>query len=146
MLIAGCTSSPEVKHSRPEFVRPLKGEIRSSFSLTVNKAKGHTRVHHGIDIPAPMKTPVKATAGGRVILAESQRGYGKLVVIDHGGGWQSRYAHLSKYQVRIGDKVAPGEKIGLVGKTGNATGPHLHFEIRQFGEPIDPTLLIRGQG
>jgi murein DD-endopeptidase MepM/ murein hydrolase activator NlpD len=98
--------------------------------------------HIGIDFAAPTGTPVVAVADGEVIHADFNGGYGKLIIIDHGQGHHTYYAHLSAYasDIRPGTPVRRGETIGLVGSTGFSTGPHLHYEIRKQGQYIDPTL------
>jgi murein DD-endopeptidase MepM/ murein hydrolase activator NlpD len=98
------------------------------------------RFHSGIDYPAPTGTPVKAAAAGKVSFAGwSPGGWGNLVTIDHGGGVRTLYAHLSRVGVRIGQRVGTGRRIGRVGASGNATGPHLHFEVRLRGAAVDPS-------
>lgn len=92
----------------------------------------------GVDLPARAGTPVGASADGRVIYAGGASGYGLMVVIEHAGGLQTRYAHLSRIGVAIGQQVARGNTIGLVGSTGDATGPHLHYEVRVGGVAVDP--------
>ena len=99
--------------------------------------RGRTR-HEGVDLAAPVGTAVRATADGRVILAERAGTYGRCVLIDHGGGWQTRYAHLKRIKVDRGDKVARGDVVGTVGSSGNASGPHVHYEVLRHGTPIDP--------
>ena len=99
--------------------------------------KGHSR-HQGIDLAAPAGTPVTATADGRVSFAGRSGDYGRMVVIDHGNGWQTVYAHLKRIKVTRGERVRVGAVIGTVGKSGNATGTHLHYEIRRKGHPVDP--------
>jgi murein DD-endopeptidase MepM/ murein hydrolase activator NlpD len=95
------------------------------------------RMHTGIDISAPGGTPVSAAAGGTVIIAGWMGGYGNLIVVDHGGGLATAYAHLSAIYVG-GGAVSQGQSIGAVGSTGNSTGNHLHFEVRVNGSPVDP--------
>ncbi len=99
--------------------------------------------HEGIDLSAPAGTPVKATADGVVSFAGRSGDFGRLVIIDHGGGWQTRYAHLKRIKVKKGKKVRRGDVIGTVGKSGNATGNHLHYEVRHDGNPVDPRPYLR---
>jgi murein DD-endopeptidase MepM/ murein hydrolase activator NlpD len=96
------------------------------------------RMHTGVDLGAPYGTPIKAAAAGTVIYAGWLGGYGNLTVIDHGGGLATAYAHQSSIAVAVGQQVAQGEIIGNVGSTGHSTGPHLHFEVRVNGQPVDP--------
>lgn len=99
--------------------------------------RGRSR-HEGIDLSAPAGTRVVATADGVVRTAERWGDFGRVVVIDHGAGWQTRYAHLKSIKVKKGKKVTRGEVVGTVGKSGNATGNHLHYEIRHHGAAVDP--------
>jgi len=95
-------------------------------------------VHTGIDLRAAWGEPVAAAAAGRVIFAGPYGGYGNAVIIDHGGGMSTLYAHLSSIAVGYGETVTAGQTIGRVGSTGLSTGPHLHFEVRIDGQPVDP--------
>jgi murein DD-endopeptidase MepM/ murein hydrolase activator NlpD len=95
-------------------------------------------MHQGIDLAAPRGAPVVATADGEVAYAGRKRRYGKVIVIDHGAGYETRYAHLSRVSVRVGEQVRRGQKIGRVGKSGNATGFHLHYEVRRSTVAVDP--------
>jgi hypothetical protein len=98
------------------------------------------RFHAGIDLIASQGTPVQAAASGRVVFAGfASGGWGRLVVVLHSGGVRTLYAHLSKIDVRLGAMVATGTRVGLVGSSGDATGPHLHFEVRVRGAAVDPT-------
>jgi murein DD-endopeptidase MepM/ murein hydrolase activator NlpD len=100
-------------------------------------------MHEGVDLRAPTGTPVLASAAGEIIHAgRGLKGYGRLAVVDHGGGWTSVYAHLSRVDVRVGDHVTRGEKLGLSGRSGRSQGPHLHFEIRKGADPLDPLLFL----
>lgn len=94
--------------------------------------------HEGIDLAAPAGTPVRATAPGKVVFAGKDGRYGRTVVIDHGGGFMTRYAHLKKIETKKGKRVDRGELIGRVGKSGNASGAHLHYEVLRNGVPVDP--------
>ena len=103
-----------------------------------------TGFHPGIDLTARTGTPVGAAAPGRVIFAAFDAGgYGTLVEVAHGSGVVSMYAHLSSVSVRVGQRVATGTRIGRVGTTGEATGPHLHFEVRVRGAAVDPLPSLR---
>ncbi len=104
----------------------------------------HTKLFHsGVDFRAKIGTPVKASADGRVIFAGWLRGYGRVIVIKHKKGFETRYAHLSKIKVRRGQYVKQGQIIALSGNSGISTGPHLHFEIRKYGIPQNPLKYIR---
>jgi murein DD-endopeptidase MepM/ murein hydrolase activator NlpD len=96
------------------------------------------RFHAGVDLPAPMGTPVEAAASGRVVWAGVRAGWGLVVTLAHTHGVRTMYAHLSRDSVQLGQHVAAGTTIGLVGATGDATGPHLHFEVRLRGAAVDP--------
>lgn len=106
--------------------------------------EGHRRFHQGIDLPSPQGTPVVAVAPGWVVSRESTPGYGLSVVLRHGAGWTTRYAHLSEAEVRPGQQVARGQVLGQVGSTGRSTGPHLHFEALLEGRRVDPGLAAPG--
>ena len=99
-------------------------------------------MHEGLDIAANPGTPVVAPADGMVTYAGYDAGYGKLIVIDHGYGVETRYGHNSEIQVAVGQKVRHGQRIAAVGSTGRSTGPHLHYEVRVNGQPIDPLNYI----
>ena len=119
-------------------VRPVPGRITSSFGPRLHPILGYTRMHTGVDMTAPHGQEIKAGAAGRVILASTYGGYGLTVIIDHGGGMTTLYAHQSRVLVGTGSQVAAGEVVGHIGSTGLATGPHLHFEVRIGGSPVDP--------
>ncbi len=123
------------------FVRPLEGPISSLFgwrSISV----GGNRFHGGLDIVADTGTPVAAARGGIVTRTGWGGVYGYHVVLDHGAGWETRYAHLSRVDVTVGERVRQGGVIGLVGSTGASTGPHLHFEVRHEGRALDPLAYL----
>jgi murein DD-endopeptidase MepM/ murein hydrolase activator NlpD len=111
---------------------PSRGSISSNFGMRWG------RMHKGIDIAANLGTPINAALDGTVTYAAWQDGYGKVIKIDHGKGTETTYAHCSSITVGMGEVVKKGEKIGEVGSTGNSTGPHLHFEVRENGEPKNP--------
>ena len=117
---------------------PVNGRLLSRFGDREDPFSGEGEMHKGVDISASMGTPVHAAADGVVINAEFGRGYGKTVVIDHGNGMRSLYAHLSSYEVIPGQEIRRGEILGHSGATGKVTSPHLHFEIRMGGAAVNP--------
>jgi murein DD-endopeptidase MepM/ murein hydrolase activator NlpD len=124
------------------FVRPVPGRITSGFGPRTHPILGYVRTHTGVDFTAPYGQEIRAAAGGRVILAGWFGGYGNTVVVDHGGGMATLYAHQSKLAVGYGAGVVAGDVIGYVGSTGLSTGPHLHFEVRINGSPVDPVPYL----
>ena len=98
--------------------------------------------HQGIDLAAPAGTPVRTTADGTVVAAGKDGRYGKTVVVDHGAGFRTRYAHLKKIETKKGKRVKRGDQIGRVGKSGNASGAHLHYEVLKNGVPVDPRAYL----
>lgn len=119
-----------------EFIMPSRGSISSRFG------QRWSSFHTGIDIAARRGTPNRASDGGKVIYADWKGTYGLLVIIDHENGYTTYYAHNDTISVKTGDRVARGDIIGTVGSTGNATGPHLHFEIRKDGVPLNPLDFV----
>ena len=101
-----------------------------------------TGIHEGVDLQAPLKTPIFSTAPGKVVFAGWKDRYGRLVEIDHGMSVVSRYAHLQKISVKQGQTVEPGTVVGLLGNSGRSTGPHLHYEVVVSGKPRDPLKFI----
>lgn len=100
-------------------------------------------LHPALDMRAPVGTPIKPVMAGRVIEVENERwGYGKHVIVDHGNGYQSLYAHMSEIQVQEGEVVETGKSLGEVGSTGRSTGPHLHLEVREEGKTVNPAVLL----
>jgi murein DD-endopeptidase MepM/ murein hydrolase activator NlpD len=124
---------------------PPMGEfsINSPFGARNDPINDQTGVHEGIDLGAPMRTPVKASALGRVTFAGWEGRYGRLVKIDHGLGVETRYAHLDKVMVKVGQKIGPDTVLGLLGNSGRSTGPHLHYEVRIDDRPRDPMRFIK---
>ncbi len=119
-----------------------KAILTSNFGYRRDPINGRGKRHAGIDFSAPSGTTVRAAGSGVVVKAETTGGYGRLIVIDHGRGFVSRYAHLSSMKVRVGERILAGERIGAVGSSGRVTGPHLHFEIRVLGTAIDPAPFL----
>jgi murein DD-endopeptidase MepM/ murein hydrolase activator NlpD len=100
-------------------------------------------IHTGIDLRGDAGDPVRVTANGKVTVASWQGGYGKMVEVDHGNGFSTRYGHMSEIDVKVGDQVRIGQTIGKVGSTGRSTGPHLHYETRINDEAVDPQRFLR---
>uniref|UniRef100_B8HN83 Peptidase M23 n=1 Tax=Cyanothece sp. (strain PCC 7425 / ATCC 29141) TaxID=395961 RepID=B8HN83_CYAP4 len=117
---------------------PIQAPITSNFGWRMHPILGYQRLHAGTDFGADTGTPIRAAEGGTVIFAGWYGGYGNTVIIDHGGGLTTLYAHTSQMYVREGQTVQRGEAIAAVGSTGLSTGPHLHFEVRENGEPVNP--------
>lgn len=124
-------------HTTPS-IWPVIGVLRSSFGRRTDPFSGEGAFHTGIDIATPVGTPVRVTADGVVEEAGSSGRYGKLIEVDHGNGLVTYYAHLSQFMVLPGQEVHGGQVIALSGKTGHVTGPHLHYEVRLAGTPVNP--------
>ncbi len=124
------------------FVWPASGRVTSGFGFRRHPVFGTQEMHTGIDIGAPLGTPVVSARAGTVVTAGWEGGYGKLVVVDHGDGLTTGYSHLSQIAVQVGQILDPGDLIGRVGNTGISTGPHLLFEIRVHGRPLDPLKYL----
>jgi len=122
---------------------PLAMPVKSAFRYTSPFGRRWGRAHEGIDMAAPVGTPIYATAEGTVIFAGWQRGYGNLIKIRHELGTETRYGHLSKIRVKVGQKVSRGSQIGDMGNTGRSTGPHLHYEVRVNGRAVNPMSFIK---
>lgn len=122
---------------------PVNGAMGSPFGYRVHPILGVKKLHTGIDLNAASGAPITASGAGTVIMAQTYGGYGRAVVIDHGGGLTTLYAHQSKLAVSVGEQVSQGEVVGYVGCSGSCTGPHLHFEVRKNGEPVDPLGYLR---
>jgi murein DD-endopeptidase MepM/ murein hydrolase activator NlpD len=111
---------------------PLRGVLYSRFG------RNGREVHDGIDLAAPLGTPIKAARGGTVLYAGEQKGYGLIAIIEHANGLTTLYAHNRDLKVTTGQRVREGQVIATVGESGRTTGPHLHFEVRRDGVPVDP--------
>ena len=125
---------------------PVAGPYRisSRFGVRHHPIKQQRRFHYGLDIAAPAGTPIVSVAPGRVVFAGWRRGYGRVVEIEHGKGWVSRYAHAKKISVQEHQQVLAGQMIGQVGRSGHATGSHLHLEIERKGKRMDPMTFWVG--
>jgi len=122
------------------------GWYSSNFGWRIDPFTGLRAFHEGMDFMAEIGEPVHAAAGGVVVYSDLHPQYGNMIEIDHGNGLSTRYAHMSKRLVKVGDVVLSGEEIGKVGATGRATGPHLHFEVRQNGAPLNPAHFLKLPG
>jgi len=121
---------------------PVNASVGSGFGYRIHPIFGTKKLHTGLDLNAGAGTAIKAAESGTVILARTYGGYGRTVVIDHGGGLSTLYAHQSSILVSEGRRVGRGDVIGYVGCTGYCTGPHLHFETREWGTPVDPMKYL----
>lgn len=132
------SSAVGLGRSLAAFLWPLRGPITSRFGLRRHPIFRLRQFHQGVDIASPRGSPVRAAFDGTVLFAGWYGGYGKLVIVDHGEGISTLYGHLSAIMVAPGQRISRGHLIGRVGSTGYSTGPHLHFEVRRNGRPIDP--------
>ncbi len=126
-------------------IKPVNGDklrrkvkLLSGFGRRIHPIYKVPKMHYGIDFTAPSGTPIQATGAGEVIKAGRGSGYGNRVIIDHGFGYQTLYAHMKRIDVKVGDKVIRGQQIGLVGNTGASTAPHCHYEVHLNGQKVNP--------
>jgi murein DD-endopeptidase MepM/ murein hydrolase activator NlpD len=122
---------------------PIPGVLTSRFGQRIDPINGEQAYHQGVDIKGPLGSEIKATADGTVIARDTDNGSGRYVVIDHGNGFKTKYAHLKKFLVQKGDAVERGQVIGLVGNSGRSTGPHVHYEIHYNDKVVNPTRFVR---
>jgi len=149
----GIIAAPRAKVSVPSRM-PVDGvRLSSDYGMRNHPVLGGQRAHKGVDLAGASGTPVYATADGYVSRADRFGSYGNYISIEHGGELQTRYAHLSGFEVTAGERVSKGQLIGYVGSTGRSTGPHLHYEVRVGGEAVDPrpymltdVALAEGEG
>ncbi len=132
---------------RPRYTQPsiwpVTGRLMlSPFGQRTDPFSGEGAFHTGVDISAAAGTPVRVTADGIVVYDQFESGYGRLVVVDHGAGVQTYYAHLSRFFVHAGQEVRRGDVVGAVGSSGRATSPHLHYEVRLGGAPVNPYRFL----
>jgi murein DD-endopeptidase MepM/ murein hydrolase activator NlpD len=121
---------------------PARGWITSDFGARMDPYTGERRVHEGVDIASSTGQPIFAPSDGTVVFSGTEGSYGNVLVIDHGFGVKTRYAHLSQIVVRLGDKVKRGTRVAAVGSSGRSTGPHLHYEVRVNGIPQSPRKFV----
>lgn len=132
-----------IKLSSKGFMVPVESyTFTSKFGYRTHPVTGEYKMHTGVDLAAPKGTVIKSAKSGEVVISKYSSSYGNYVVVNHGGGISTLYAHLDKRNVSVGDKVSMGDTIGLMGSTGMSTGPHLHLEVRVNGTQVDPTLYM----
>lgn len=119
--------------------------LTSGFGMRSHPMLGRRRAHSGVDLSAPTGSPIVATSDGQVSWADWAGGYGIAVAVEHGGGYQTRYGHMSRVNVAPGQNVRKGDIIGYVGSTGMSTGPHLHYEVRVNGQAVNPLPMLGGR-
>ena len=129
------------ERARP--LQPLDGKISSGFGWRKDPINGKDRFHHGIDFAAHEGTLVRAALPGKVLKSHFQEGYGNVVLLEHGKGFTSLYAHNQSNLVKTGDWVGVGTPLAKVGSSGRSTGPHLHFEVKRNGNHLDPHEFLR---
>ncbi len=138
-LLRGAQRGQRVIQGRGGYMKwPVSGRITSGFGYRTHPVYGYRSFHTGIDIGAPSGTTIRAARYGRVLYTGYRGAYGLVVLLDHGNSIATLYAHMSRTYVRTGERVSTQESIGAVGSTGWSTGPHLHFEVRSSGEPVNP--------
>ena len=138
------SGSPSAKQGAEIFERPLQiGRVTSPFGSRIHPTFKKRMYHSGIDIAAPKGTPIFCSRPGKVSYSGWKRGYGYIIIVDHANKVQTAYAHCSKLLVKVGQAVNSGQKLGLVGRTGVATGAHLHYEIRKNGRAVNPLNFVR---
>ena len=121
---------------------PVRGQVNSGYGSRASPWLAKSEFHSGLDIGAPVGTPVKSPAPGTVVFAGVNADYGQTLIIDHGNETKSLYGHLSRLRVAVNEKVQRGEVIALTGNTGRSSGPHLHYEIQVKGQAVNPTSYL----
>ncbi|WP_121118816.1 M23 family metallopeptidase [Croceibacterium ferulae] len=154
----GFVTAPVQRVAVPSRMPLDAARMSSNYGMRAHPVLGRRRQHNGVDLAAPTGTPVYAPADGLVSRADAWGSYGNYIALEHGGDLQTRFGHLSGFAVSAGERVSKGQLIGYVGSTGRSTGPHLHYEVRVAGEPVDPrpymldagndtrVALVAGQG
>ena len=140
-VVAESAGTPRGRGVETTIAPPFGSAVTSAYGWRTDPIDGNPRFHAGVDIRAAFGVEVPAVRGGRVTFVGEQSGYGLTVVVDHGQGTTSRYAHLSALLVREGEQIGSGHPIGRVGQSGRATGPHLHFEMIRDGHRVDPDVV-----
>lgn len=141
--LVGLTKERDVRLANLPAIQPVRNSdlkrVASGYGWRVDPIYGTRKMHWGLDFTAPTGTEIYATGGGTVeLVKKSSWGYGREIIINHGFGMKTRYAHLSEFKVKQGDTVSRGDLIGLIGSTGKSTGPHLHYEVEKDGKKVNP--------
>jgi murein DD-endopeptidase MepM/ murein hydrolase activator NlpD len=139
----GMFSNPQIDRTIVPSMWPVRGQISAGFGQRMDPFSGEGAFHPGVDIRAPFGTRVQAAADGIVLAASPESGYGNEILIDHGYGITTKYGHLSKIFVSVGQEVKRGQIIAAVGMTGKTTGPHLHYEVLVHDTPVNPSRYLR---
>jgi len=140
----GMFSNPQIDRTTVPSLWPVRGQITAGFGQRMDPFSGEGAFHSGVDISVPFGTKVEATADGIVLEAGPESGYGNEILIDHGYGLTTKYGHLSRIFVVVGQELKRGQAIGAVGMTGRTTGPHLHYEVLIHDTPVNPTKYLHG--
>jgi murein DD-endopeptidase MepM/ murein hydrolase activator NlpD len=136
------TAAPLSEPLSETMTLPVVGRLSSHYGDRSDPFTREVQFHHGIDIASPIGTEIRAALPGTVTFSGWQRGYGQTVILSHDNGYTTQYAHTSENLVQVGERVGRGQPIALVGQSGRATGPHVHFEVRKDGGSLDPMLLL----
>ena len=126
----------------PQVIPAAANHITSGFGYRADPFVGQAAFHAGLDFKGPTGAPIFSAANGKIVFVGRRPGYGNSIDIDHGNGLHTRYAHMSGFRARAGQLVTAGQVIGAVGSTGRSTGPHLHFEVRLHGRPVNPRPFL----
>jgi len=143
-LERGMFSNPQMPRTTVPSIWPVRGQITAGFGQRMDPFSGEGAFHPGVDISVPFGTRVDAAADGIVLEAGPESGYGNEILIDHGFGLTTKYGHLSRIFVVVGQEIKRGQVIGAVGMTGKTTGPHLHYEVHIHDAPVNPTRYLHG--
>jgi murein DD-endopeptidase MepM/ murein hydrolase activator NlpD len=141
-LLEEVTQKRAVAIRQTPTIWPLQGAIVSHFGIRPDPYTRDAEMHLGLDIIGNYGSAVKAPADGEVVYADRKSDYGNLIILDHGNGLTTRYGHLNRFNVHVGQVIKKGEVIASVGMTGRATAPHLHYEVRQYDRPVNPQLYL----
>jgi murein DD-endopeptidase MepM/ murein hydrolase activator NlpD len=142
-LTRNATTADWIKANSAPNLWPVEGQVTGSFGERIDPFNGEGAFHSGVDIGSTYGKQIIAPADGVVVATETLGGYGKAILIDHGNGISTRYGHLSGFAVTAGQRVQRGDLIGYVGESGRSTGPHLHYEVRINGTPVNPYKYLR---